>query len=209
MSTLIIGASGSMGARYRSILQYLGEQFVGSDIALGMTEGEIFKKTANAERIILCTPTENHYQWLQKLVPLGKPILCEKPITKSLEELENIFNLLKNYETEFSMTFQYSELVRPRVSNWKSEYNYFRTGKDGLYWDCLQIIALAQGEVILGNDSPVWKCIINGERINFTDMDIAYLNFVRKWLTGLIKQTPDMLFSIHEKTERIHSEHSK
>jgi len=165
----------------------------------------VMQMAADAERIILCTPTENHFQYLQNLIPLQKPILCEKPITKKLSELEKVLSTVENHKTPFSMTFQYSELVNP-LSEGPSLYRFFRSGKDGLVWDCLQIIGLAKGEIQLSNDSPVWRCVLNGTELNLGQMDFAYLNFVRKWTEGRIYQSPEMLFKIHEKTERMHHE---
>lgn len=201
--TLIIGSLGSMGTRYRAIMRYLDVNFASADVH--NTEEQILADAKLADQIVVCTPTENHFQWLKKIIPMGKPILCEKPITKNLKELEVILSLANKFKTPFNMTFQYSELVSPFL-NGDSYYNYFRSGKDGLIWDCLQIIALAKGEAEISNSSPLWKCMINGQKLNLGDMDAAYLNFFRKWLSGSINQSPDMLMGIHEKTERLNND---
>lgn len=192
-----------MGQRYQAIFKYLAHSICTVD--KNHTESEILTLASHASRIILCTPTDTHFNFLEKLIPLEKPILCEKPITKKLTELEKILLLVDKYRTDFSMTFQYSELVDiNRIG--KSHYNYFRSGADGLFWDCLQIIALAKGDIEISNDSPIWRCMINGQLLSISEMDSAYVSFVRKWITGQIRQNPDMLFSIHQKTERLHNE---
>ncbi len=197
---VIVGSEGSMGKRYQAILKHLEIPFSGVDI--NHSEHYISEKCFAAEKIILCTPTENHFAYLKKLIPLGKPILCEKPISKSLKEMEKIFSAVESYKTPFSMTFQYTELVPARQDPDDSVYDYFRSGKDGVIWDCLQIIALAKGSFDVRSRSPVWTCRINGLKLNLSDMDWAYLNFVRKWTSGLVQQSPSDLFNIHEKVDK-------
>lgn len=107
MATLIIGSKGSMGTRYLSILKSLDEDTWGVDIE--SPPEYIIKKAAEADRTIVCTPTEIHYQYLKQIIPLGKPILCEKPITKSTKEVEKILTESQRCKTPFTMTFQYSE----------------------------------------------------------------------------------------------------
>lgn len=204
MATLIIGSEGSMGKRYQAILKHLGEPFWCVDIA--NSASTISEKMLAAKRTILCTPTDNHFSYLEKLIPLGRPILCEKPISKSLREMDKILDLTLKYNTDFSMTFQYSELVPPEQAPGKSHYHYFRSGADGLFWDCLQIIALAKGDVEISNNSPVWKCMINDLSLKLSDMDTAYVNFTRKWLGGHINQSKETLYVIHEKTEKLRNE---
>lgn len=198
---LIIGCEGSMGKRYQAILKWLRIPYVGIDQF--HTADYVQKTLSESSRIILCTPTENHFSYLEKLIPIGNPILCEKPISKSLNEINKIFKLVEKYKVDFSMTFQYSELVPPNQEPGDSHYNYFRSGKDGIFWDCLQIIALAKGAIAISNESPAWSCMINNQRLFLGDMDSAYLSFVRKWTNGLIKQDLDHLYRIHEKTDHL------
>ncbi len=204
MATTLIGSNGSMGLRYQAILKHLNEPFYALDKE--HSTDEIFKALDNSERVILCTPTETHYKLLKSIIPLQKPILCEKPITKSVKELEILFANVLKYNTHFTMMFQYSELVPLKQENFNSSYNYFRTGKDGLIWDCLQIIGLAKGEIEILNDSPIWKCRINGKKLSLHDMDQAYVAFVNKWKNDFIDQNLTNLYNIHIKTERMANE---
>lgn len=202
--TLIIGSEGSMGKRYQAILRHLGENFSCADIGM-----PILPKHRICDRYIVCTPTDTHYNILKSIIPLGKPILCEKPITKSLTALADIFSMCKQYNTQFNMTFQYSELASKDQLSYQvldsgdSSYDYFRTGNDSLIWDCLQIIGLANGPVEIKNDSPIWKCKINGKYLSLADMDGAYVSFVKKWINGEINQNHDDLYKIHEKVEKM------
>ncbi len=103
------------------------------------------------------------------------------------------------------MVFQYGELIKfPHLRKGRdTEYNYFRSGKDGLVWDCLQIIALANDEISLRNDSPIWRCKINGTTLDLSDMDYAYHSFIKKWTKNGIDQNLSDLFKFHKKTEAI------
>jgi len=197
---LIIGSEGSMGTRYKSILNWIGVEYICSDI--GDYKEKFAQKVDSSSKIILCTPTDTHHKILQEIIPTGKTILCEKPISKSLFELSDILNLCDKYRCNFNMTFQYSELVK-NTAELPSFYNYFRTGKDGLFWDCLQIIALAKTSVDIRNTSPIWSCFINGQELYLSDMDEAYVSFIKKWINGEINQDHNDLFKIHEKTERL------
>jgi len=199
--TLIIGSEGSMGTRYKAILKHLGENFQCTDVM--HSEEHVLEKAEKADQIIVCTPTPSHAVILRNVIPTGKKILCEKPISKSLNELDEIFNLCHKHNSNFNMTFQYQELVKNRpYSKHLTHYNYFRTGKDGPIWDCLQIIALANGEVEIKNNSPIWTCAINGYALTIADMDGAYVSFIQKWLKNEINQDHNQLFKIHEKVEK-------
>lgn len=203
MKTLVIGHKGSMGQRYCAILKHLKIPFCGVD--KDVTSSEVLKLAEHSKNVIICTPTESHYFWAKKLIPMNKNILCEKPITKSLEELTHIFDLVSDHKSLFTMTMQYKELVKD-FSVGTSEYNYFRTGKDGLAWDCLQIIGLARGPFVIDNKSPIWKCKINGIRLNLSDMDLAYVNYTRKFLFTKKSHDLDFLFEVHRKTNELNKD---
>lgn len=206
MSVLIIGHLGSMGKRYSAILKHLGVKHYGVD--KDFTKRDIVKAADNFQRIILCTPTHTHISLLRDLIPLGKPILCEKPITTDLDQLEEVLELLNKYKTYFSMVMQYQELINYSSSG-QSSYDYFRTGNDGLIWDCFQIIALSKMTPSLNNMSPVWKCVINGQTLSISDMDNAYIGFVSKWLRDAVSQDPNYLYEIHERVAIEHERYTK
>lgn len=208
MANLIYGSNGSMGVRYQAILKHLDEPYWCLDVQTLPT----VKKTlvANCDRIILCTPTDTHFDILKEIIPLKKPILCEKPIVKSTRDVERVVEMCKMHDTPLTMMFQYSELIPyPHAKSGASSYNYFRTGKDGLVWDCLQIIALSNGPVELRNASPIWRCKINGTDLSSSDMDVAYVHFVKKWIEGRIQQNYDDLILFHRKTENLYDEQRK
>lgn len=200
MSTLILGSNGSMGKRYQAILRYLGRPFHGIDLATDASS--VSSAIESAQSYIIATPTETHLDFVRRLAPLGKPILCEKPLAKTQVDLEQFFELLASYrETPFRMMLQYEMLIRPdRIGG--SFYDYFRHGNDGLVWDCLQIIGLARGKIELRETSPVWACKINGQTLNSGDMDAAYIAYVQKWFKKPA-QSLDFLADMHKKALKL------
>lgn len=172
------------------------------------TKRDIIRASANFDRFILCTPTNTHAVLLRDLIPLRKPILCEKPVTKDLEELQEILDLAQKHQTPFTVVMQYQELLNNNTYG-QSYYDYFRTGNDGLIWDCFQIIALSKLTPSINNLSPIWKCSINGQTLSIADMDSAYVGFVSKWLRDSINQDPNYIYDIHERVSIEHERHNQ
>lgn len=193
----IIGANGSMGKRYQAILSYLGEKFIPLDRD-STDEIQILQMCMNCDRVILASPTQTHVDWLYKLLPLGKKVLCEKPVSKNIDDLNELMFFCNKNGYVFDMVMQYAELV-DQESRGSTYYNYFRTGNDGLVWDCMQIIGLAKDDIFIDNHSPIWKCRINGQQLSLADMDRAYLLMIRRWLRGEAIVPFDTIFSIHQK----------
>lgn len=175
---LVIGANGSMGKRYQAILKYLGKKPITSDIE--DSPQTLDDKLLVSDGVIIATPTETHYELIDFCSDRKIPILCEKPLSKHPGELAGIKRLVESEKINLTMTMQYKLLDKPHSSG-PSYYDYFRTGKDGLKWDCLQIIGLARGRVLLAGDSPIWKCTLNDHDLSFSDMDKAYVQFVKNW----------------------------
>jgi hypothetical protein len=197
MRVLVIGAMGNMGRRYRTILTYLGHEWVGVDVGVSMDQ--VIDHAFEVDGIIIATPTETHGAYICALAHVGKPILCEKPITKDLMEMATIARVVKHHGTNLTMVMQYKELLTMPSIGW-TYYNYWNTGKDGLIWDCIQIIGLARSDISIQNDSPVWRCRINGRSLNLADMDRAYIKMVAGWLKKP-GQDIDEIQAIHHKVD--------
>jgi hypothetical protein len=172
-----MGFKGSMGKRYGAILRYLGHTFKKIDLDTPKHEAEWNIK--NSTHLIIATPTDIHDQNIVESVELNKDIriLCEKPVVTNLSFLHTLS------EYDITMQMQYTELTSPSDSGF-SQYNYFNHGKDGIVWDCFQVIALAKGEVKIFEDSPIWSCDLNGRSLRLSDMDMAYVKYTDKWLKG-------------------------
>lgn len=199
MSILIVGASGNMGKRYAAILKYLGYSFTGVDVR--STNDEVEKAAEKAEGILIATPTETHCKLIQRFLPYKVPILCEKPISTNIAEFKETMDMVRGSFVPFRMVNQY-RMLADRNSIGRSVYDYFRHGSDGLYWDCIQIIGLARGEIRLGEESPVWRCMINGKALTLSHMDAAYIGYIQEWFKNP-RQDLGLIWEAHEKTAEL------
>jgi hypothetical protein len=195
VSILILGSEGSMGKRYQAILSALDQPYECVDKK--HTKDDILEKAWDSSGYIIATPTSTHGELITALTQFEKPILCEKPVTTNLAELDDILGHLDQVKARFQMVYQYQYLVDPETTG-DTVYDYFRHGSDGLIWDCLQIIGLAKGNVELSDSSPIWTCTINGSKLNLSDMDTAYVSQVQDWINqphGLLEE----IRRIHQK----------
>lgn len=190
---LLVGSEGSMGKRYKAILEYLGQDYICKDVDQWVSDEAWSKITAS----IIAAPTESHTKYIRWCGELG-PVLCEKPITKSMNELEQTLHMCRQEGIKLTMMMQYQVFDSP-LNEGHSYYNYYNTGKDGLNWDCIQILGLARSSVTIANNSPIWECQINGQKIDRAKMDWAYLEFTKNWLNGKIKQDHGWLMDAHYK----------
>lgn len=194
MKVYIFGYKGNMGRRYRAVLSHLGHAAGGEDLdaVLGFS-------LADADAVIVATPTDSHVGLLRALKDCGRPILCEKPLSKNVAEVRGLLEELKTAGTRLAMVNQYAELDDPRAIGVTS-YNYYRHGGDGLYWDCISLIRQARGLVSLREDSPVWQCVLNGRRLTLGEMDQAYIDMLKRWLSDPTTTDYDEILRAHSKT---------
>lgn len=193
---LLMGSEGSMGKRYQAILDHLDKPYLKMDVATNKCVLE--DDWQKIDGVILATPTETHPRLIKDLARPNRPVLCEKPICKSLSDLEETLYWTRENGSKLTMMMQYQVFDKPYY-NGHTFYNYYNTGKDGLNWDCIQIIGLARTTVSIKNDSPIWECQLNGKTIDRSAMDWAYVHFVKEWLQGFIKQDHNWLMDIHHK----------
>jgi hypothetical protein len=174
----VIGGLGNMGRRYALILKHLGHEPIVIDFGSQGTNhpGDIKK----ADGIIIATPTKNHVSQILEYSEYKKPILCEKPFSKVFAEVEKAVNV----DCPLRMINQYEHYMLNWAAAGKTWYNYFKTGDDGLLWDCISIIGLARGEIAIKNDSVIWDCWINGKMLDIRWMDNAYIWMIQDWIAG-------------------------
>lgn len=177
---MLIGARGNMGSRYLHIL--LSLKVKAHAIDLDSPEIDWRRAERECDGIIIATPTHTHYEVIKNLRRRNVPILCEKPITKSEDEFSKLLALFKFGKMTLTMVNQYNWCIDHKDSG-ETKYDYFKTGKDGLIWDCLNIIGLGMpGDVSLKNQSPVYNCIIRGRRITLDMVDSSYVLMLHNWL---------------------------
>lgn len=206
MSILIVGASGNMGRRYSSILDYLQVAWTGVDKE--HSEQYILNQAINSDGIIVATPTNRHVADIERFLRFKKPILCEKPVTRDMRELTLLMEEIRKSKTPFRMVYQYSMLASRSGVGLPSRYNYYKHGGDGLAWDCIQILGLANGAVTLQENSPMWECVINGKALDISHMDSAYIEYVQLWLKTPSQSLREIL-QIHEKVHLYIAENMK
>lgn len=171
-NVFISGIKGNMGSRYALICHALGLRVYGTDL-VSFTEQATFCRKKNIDGVIIATPTHTHIDAINIFGnQCNLPMLVEKPIRIGRVRTMPDFNV--------TMVNQYKYLAKEN-SVGLTYYNYFKTGGDGLLWDCINIIGLAKGEVSVKKESPFWRCMINGHRINIKDMDRAYFDMIKDW----------------------------
>jgi hypothetical protein len=192
----ILGYNGNMASRYKAILNFLGVAHVGHD------KNEPFHYQAHeATHFIVCTPTERHLADISACLSFQKPILCEKPLTKELSALLDVNDVWRSDRHLISMVNQYAEIAGTAQDE-PSYYNYFKTGGDGLYWDCLNVLGLAKDGCIVNNTSPEWQCTINGKQLGIEMMDQAYIDMIDRWIANPISNWEYALHA-HTKVAKI------
>jgi hypothetical protein len=195
--------NGNMGQRYTAVLRHLGHEPWGFDIP-GLDEkhelaSQVRSEAEHSDAVIIATPTATHGKLLGILLPTERPILCEKPISKNLSELEWALGFAKLHKASLQMVSQYDYLVDDGFEG-ETVYDYFKSGGDGLYWDTINIIKHARGKVRVANQSPVWTCQINGQKLNLGLMDRAYIEMVAAWLKRPPTRTDsDGIWAAHKK----------
>lgn len=178
MKVFIYGYRGNMARRYRAIVGVLDHECAGVDVN-DESDGDFTVDEADA--IIVATPTATHLRIIHSLLDCGKPILCEKPISKDLAGLRQLMAACASHGTRLQMVSQYDHLVDPDALG-DTRFSYFKTGPDGMPWDCLQIIWHAKETPRLSTRSPIWTCQINGLPLSLGDMDEAYVDEIKTWL---------------------------
>lgn len=169
-----------MGQRYSTILNKLGHDVFGADKELALTLQAIkVMGDKSIEGVIIATPTNTHLDAINLFsyyMP-HMPILCEKPIDIAYD--------FRNWgDRPLTMVNQYKYLVDDPDRIGLTYYNYFNHGKDGMAWDCINIIGMANDDLVIKEDSARWTCYINGQRLDLRDMDLAYIRMIKDWLAN-------------------------
>lgn len=180
---LIVGSKGNMARRYATILRHLGVEHQGVDL------GDTWPELPSFDSVLICTPTDRHVEDIYRAAKYSVPILCEKPLTKDLDLALEVCDFAERTGLALRMVNQYAHLRGNGTGSGPTVYDYWNHGKDGLAWDCISVVALAQGPVHLGEESPVWFCQINGAQHYVSEMDYAYVDMLKSWLGGEIYGT--------------------
>jgi hypothetical protein len=194
----ILGNKGNMGQRYAAVLKHLGHVSLGLDRDDNL--GDYIDDIISTDAIIIATPTSLHLDDLYLVTKFRKPILCEKPFINKQDQLSHLQDFLlaaKDLKAKITMVSQYDYMKVGREGN--SLYNYYKTGNDGLAWDCINVIWQAKGKITLKNDSPIWTCVINQWPQRIELMDYAYVQMIKEWLEKPYEAQYDRILNAHQK----------
>lgn len=200
MKVCLVGAHGNMGRRYTAVLKFLGHEIIPIDVEESLRDRQSAYRRADG--ILIATPTDDHVRRIFEIGDVGSrhvPILCEKPIATDLVDVRRVVNWARQSGFNLQMVNQY-EHIDGYSSEFrgKSFYRYFNSGKDGLGFDCINILGLATDGIELSNESHVWRCRLNGSYLKLKDMDHAYLAMVESWLKRPIPNL-DYILHAHQK----------
>jgi predicted dehydrogenase len=69
--------------------------------------------SATVDAVYVPLPTALHAEWLPKAAAAGKHVLCEKPVARSVEELEPMLRSLADRDLVFmdGVMFRHHEVV--------------------------------------------------------------------------------------------------
>ena len=179
---LLIGGNGSIGSRYKAVLQALGEEFLVFDVPRAQPE-RLRRYAEKCDRVLICSPTHTHFDYCVEIEALNKPYLCEKPLCTNEFQAE----ALKSHRRGFV------------VNNWAFlrtnydldsnpahiSYDFFNTGKDGLLWDVCQLIyiaKLAKCSLSVRRDSYYWDVTWSGTEVPYQYIEKSYLQMMRAFL---------------------------
>ena len=184
----VVGYKGNMGRRYCSILDYLKIPYQGIDLHNSSEDIQ-----DDVEGFLICTPTALHFDSIVEFSGYDLPILCEKPLTKSRDEFENLMSMT----IELSMINQYRDFFVPKIG--PTTYEFYNSGGDGLLWDCANLVGMANGSISLQKTGPHWSCMINGVEIDYRDIGKSYVNNIANWLTGNFVESKRYIIKTHER----------
>ena len=178
---LLIGGLGSIGLRYQAILKSINVPFIVYDYGSPLEDSPDYNGQKNIPNIqfdkaIICSPTETHINYVHQLIHLGKTFLCEKPLSKDMEDMES----LPDYPAGF-VVCNYKFLVKPYGMSPSIRYDYYKSGRDGLLWDCCQLIYL-DPECELKNESPLWNLHVNCKEVPYRALELSYVQMIKSFI---------------------------
>lgn len=180
MKILLLGGCGSVGSRYAAILRYMKQDFIIKDPM--RRDAETFPSPNDYDAAIVATPTKSHYAICKKLIAFEKPFLCEKPLSKDIDECKDLIVQAKRKKVEGYVVCNYQYALGKYFSPGDHiAYDYYKTGKDGLYWDACQLLYLDPGASI-NNQSPIWHLQVNYKWVPYKMLERSYSLMVQKFV---------------------------
>ena len=188
---LLVGSRGNIGGRYAAILRYLKIDFVGVDV------GDKWPDPSTYDKAIVATPTSTHYKICLRLAKLKKTFLCEKPLSKNPEEIQHLIDIGADGYMVNNWCHVTEKIIKPNSA--KVYYDCWNTGKDGLLWDCIQLVYIARGNNFkINNQHPIFWATIDlragSNRIGLEKIAHSYCYMI----DCFIEEKTDKLWSLKD-----------
>jgi glucose-fructose oxidoreductase len=87
------------------------ERMRGAIERFGLTAGQVFTdwqhciEVAQPDLILLCPATGDHALWVERLAPLGLPLLLEKPLAASLAEADSMIAACQQHDVRWAINW--------------------------------------------------------------------------------------------------------
>jgi len=114
-------------------------------------------------------------------------------IRSYLKAFKNI-HMVNNYDYAFKRACRdQSNFVN---ATGLTTYEYYQTGRDGLLFDCIQLIKMAKADIELKGYGWKWQCQINGWRIDRNLIDDSYYDMIEDFISDKLEQTLEALVGL-------------
>jgi len=181
LNILLIGGAGSIGRRYHKILNQLEHHVIVLDPATGDEHYQAsvdLAMSGNYDKAIICTPTDTHCKVFWKHIGWQKPMLIEKPVDKRPEQIRLLKERAYSLGVDVRMVCNYKYALKGAKP---IEWNYFKTGQDGLYWDLIQLIYI-NPDICIKQDGFIWQVKTNEGAISYKDVEMSYYDMIMDFL---------------------------
>lgn len=177
MTTLLIGHKGSIGRRYAAILNLFDVKWRGFDNPDGDPSCINWE---DVERCIIATPTNTHFEYAIAAAQNRKPVLCEKPLSKTPADCVALSVMAEDLDVPAFVVCNYKYVFRghpdPHIY-----YNNFNTGSDGLWWDVCQLLYL-DPKATIRTDGPYFILASQYREIPYEEVEKSYCNMIYEFV---------------------------
>lgn len=192
---MLIGSEGSIGRRYHGILRHLGVEVFTYDTKVGGSQFLEDYTMGACDGFIIASPTDTHVGWCYDLLRFKKPILCEKPVGVSVDQVRELYITDGALEHIYVVDNWVHMLGGDVSTNHYIEYANFHTGNEKVEWNLAQPIFLTKDGSLTINLCQAFfgvNVFDKKKSYNTRDIDLSYVDMIVAWLqTG--KTTWDLL----------------
>lgn len=184
---LLIGHCGSIGKRYKAILEYYNIEVLGFDIK---EKGSFNLLQYDVDGVIIASPTIWHREHLHEVRNKHVPILCEKPMCETIEQAESV-STNPDFENYVSIVDNWVHLLGGYFKDYIIQYKTIYTGNEALAFNLAQLIYLTSesGWLDCIPNRPMFSASVLEPKthrvmktVNSFDLDMSYVNMIEKWL---------------------------